>query len=101
VFKRMRELLRRNRELEEEVARQADTIKQLQWDRAADRQCLLSLQAECEVVRTATRSMANLVSGANLILQEVIEPPPVQCVRLCVRLCVRMATVTWCWSVYM
>ncbi len=62
MFKRVRTLMARNRELEERAAAQESRIKSLEWDAAAQRQCLLALQCECVAVREATSSLAALVA---------------------------------------
>jgi hypothetical protein len=49
-----------------QVAKQAAEIQQLQWDRAADRQSLLSLVAECEEVRGVTSSLATLLRASEV-----------------------------------
>lgn len=61
MFRRVRQLQEENKELIRLVLSQQDRIHELEWRLASERQTVIALQAECDIVRTATENMSKFV----------------------------------------
>jgi hypothetical protein len=65
VFRRIRQLQDKNRELESVVDVQAHRIKELEWQLAMEKQTTTALKAECELVREATENMVRHIDSVD------------------------------------